>query len=106
MWKALIGFARKEQACRYGEVSIPPVVQRRKQTKLRCLAESESWEALNEAWAVFVSLAIWTQLEVQYRSEGSIRQQRQADQRKHCLEVAFQEGEIRGDNIPEDPDER
>ncbi|MGQ0696350.1 MAG: hypothetical protein ACT4OL_12380 [Nitrospiraceae bacterium] len=104
--KGLMGFARKEQACRYGEVSITPVAQRRNQTESRYLAESESWEALNETWAVFVGWAIWTQLEVQHKSEGSIRQQRQADQWMQRLEVAFQEGELRGYYVPEDPDER
>jgi len=70
------------------------------------LAESESWEALNETWAVYVGWAIWTQLEVRHNSEGSIRQQRQADQWMQRLEVAFQEGELRGYYVPEDPDKQ
>jgi len=104
--KGLIGFARKEQACRYGKVSITPVAQRKNQTESRSLAESESWEALNETWAVFVGWAIWTQLEVRHNSEGSIRQQRQADQCMQRLEVAFPEGVLRGYYVPEDPEER
>lgn len=103
----LIAFARRQQACRYGEVAITPVVQRKDETESRYLAESESWEALNETWAVFIGWAIWNQLEVQHKGGGSILQhQRQADQWMQRLEMAFQQGELRGYYVPEDPDER
>lgn len=105
--KGLMDFARKQQACRYGEVAITPVVQRKDETESRYLAESESWEALNETWAVFIGWAIWNQLEVQHKGGGSIlQQQRQADQWMQRLEMAFQKGELRGYYVPEDPDER
>lgn len=105
--KGLMDFARKQQACRYGEVEITPVVQRKDETESRYLMESESWEALNETWAVFIGWAIWNQLEVQHKSGGSILQhQRQADQWMQRLEMAFQKGELRGYYVPEDPDER
>ena len=104
--KGLMGFARKQQACRYGEVAITPIVQRKDETESRYLAESESWEALNETWAVFVGWATWNQLEVQKKSGGSILQRRQAEQWIQRLEVAFQKGELRGYYVPEDPDER
>ena len=103
----LIDFARRQQACRYGEVAITPVVQRKDETESRYLAESESWEALNETWAVFIGWAIWNQLEVQHKGGGSILQhQHQADQWMQRLEMAFQKGELRGYYVPEDPDER
>lgn len=105
--KGLMDFARKQQACRYGEVAITPIVQRKDETESRYLSESESWEALNETWAVFVGWAIWNQLEVQDKGGGSILQRpRQADQWMHRLEVAFQKGELRGYYVPEDFDER
>jgi hypothetical protein len=103
----LIDFARKQQVCRYGEVAITPVVQRKDETELRYLAESESWEALNETWAIFIGWALWNQLEVQHKGGGSIlQQQRQGDQWLQRLEMAFQKGELRGYYVPEDPDER
>lgn len=103
----LIDFARKQQVCRYGEVAITPIVQRKDEMESRYLAESESWEALNETWAVFIGWAIWNQLEVQHKGGGSIlQQQRQGDQWLQRLEMAFQKGELRGYYVPEDPDER
>ncbi|MBI3355993.1 MAG: hypothetical protein HY038_04345 [Nitrospirae bacterium] len=105
--KGLMDFARKQQACRYGEVAITPIVQRKDETESRYLSESESWEALNETWAVFVGWAIWNQLEVQKKGGGTILQQpRQADQWIHRFEVAVQRGELRGYYVPEDSDER
>jgi hypothetical protein len=105
--KGLMEFARRQQACRYGEVAITPVVQRKDETESRYLSESESWEALNETWAVFVGWAIWNQLEVQHKGGGSImQQQRQANRWMERLEMAFQKGELRGYYVPEDHDER
>lgn len=103
----LMVFARKQQVCQYGEVAITPVVQRTDETESRYLTEAESWEALNETWAVFIGWAIWNQLEVQHKSGGSILQlPLQADQWMQRLEVAFQKGDLRGYYVPEDPDER
>lgn len=61
----LLAFARDRQQCQYQQVSITPIVQRKARTEVRFLTDRESWEALNETWAVFVGWAVWTQLEVQ-----------------------------------------
>ena len=39
------------------------------ETEGRYLTESESWEALNETWAVFIGWAIWNELEVQKKRQ-------------------------------------
>jgi hypothetical protein len=101
----LLAFARRQQACRYGEVAITPVVQRKDETETRYLTESESWEALNETWAVFVGWTIWNQLELQQKSGGAQRS-REGDQWALRFEQAVQKGELRGYYVPEDQDER
>lgn len=58
----LLALARRQQACRYRQVLITPIRQRPSQTEMRFLTEAESWEALNETWAVFVEWAIWARL--------------------------------------------
>lgn len=103
----LLAFARKQQRCRYGAVLITPVVQRKMETEERFLSERESWEALNEAWAVFVGWTVWNQLELRQRMERSIQKpgkSREAWLRR--LEEADREGKLRGYYEPEDPAER
>lgn len=103
----LINFARMQQTCRYENVMIAPVAQRLNETELRYLTESESWEALNETWAVFIGWAIWNQLDVQHPGvESMFRQQRLMEQWAQRLRAAFQQGELRGYYVPEDIDER
>ncbi|MBH0176966.1 MAG: hypothetical protein HP491_03670 [Nitrospira sp.] len=103
----LMDFARTQQACRYGNVMIAPVAQRPNETELRYLTESESWEALNETWAVFVGWAIWNQLDVQHPGrESMFRQQRLMERWAQRLQAAFQKGELRGYYVPDDIDER
>ncbi len=103
----LLHFAREQQACRYGEVEIAPIPQRENETESRYLTQTESWEALNETWAVFVGWAVWNQLEVQYKTGKSMfQEQRQAHQWIRRLKVAFEKGDLRGYYVPEDPDER
>ena len=105
--KRLLEFARIQQACRYGEVAITPVVQRNDETESRYLTERESWEALNETWAVFIGWAVWSQLEVEQNGGRSIlRYQDQMDRWAQRLDLAFQSGNFRGYYVPEDPDER
>jgi hypothetical protein len=105
--ESLMTFARAQQVCRYGEVAITPIVQRRAETETRYLTESEAWEALNETWAVFVGWAIWNQLEVQALGKGSMLQQpRLAEQWRARLEQAVRNGELRGYYVPQDPEER
>ena len=103
----LMEFARTQQACRYGHVMIAPVAQRPDETEARYLTESESWEALNETWAVFIGWAIWHQLEVQRPGKEPMHQRQYLmDRWAQRLETAFQKGELRGYYVPNDADER
>ncbi len=102
----LLRFAREQQACRYEEVWITPVAQR-SETESRYLTQVESWEALNETWAVFVGWTVWNQLEVQHKTGRSMFQEpRQAEQWILRLKRAFEKGDLHGYYVPEDPDER
>lgn len=75
----ILAFARVQQDCHYGAVLITPVVQRKGETEERFLSARESWEALNETWAVFVGWMVWNQLELKmwqghrFRSRGRAR---------------------------------
>ena len=60
----LLAAAREVQKCRYAEVKITPVLQRRTATETRYLSEREAWETQHETWGVFVGWAIWTKLEL------------------------------------------
>jgi hypothetical protein len=60
----LLAMARELQKCRYGEVKITPVLQRRASTETRYLSEREAWETQHETWGVFVGWAVWTKLEL------------------------------------------
>ena len=105
--RELMPFARQQIACRYGQVKIAPVVQRMGEIEVRYLTPSESWEALNEAWAIFVGWAIWNQLELHGKSRTSIFQDSvRAEQWLKRLKAAFQNGELRGYYAPEDQAER
>ncbi|NOT23699.1 MAG: hypothetical protein HOP22_13370 [Nitrospiraceae bacterium] len=103
----LLAFARAQQGCRYGAVLITPVVQRRGETEERFLSERESWEALNETWAVFVGWVIWNQLELSGRGGQSIQQSgKHQDEWVSRLRIADREGTLLGYYEPEDPGER
>lgn len=103
----LLRFAREQQACRYGEVTIAPIIQRKEETESRYLTQAESWEVLNETWAVFIGWAVWNQLEVQHSTRKSMFQDpRQAHQWIGRLKEALDKGVLRGYYVPEDPDER
>ena len=103
----LIAFARKQQHCRYEEVLITPVVQRPSVTEARILTERESWEALNETWAVFVGWAVWTRIELSggqgLRGPSQSMVDRQWVSR---LVRADRDGVLLGYYEPEDPAER
>jgi hypothetical protein len=102
-----LSFARKQQRCRYSAVLINPVVQRKSETEERFLSERESWEVLNEGWAVFVGWTVWSQLEMRQGSDQSIqRPGKQRDAWLRRLEEADREGKLRGYYEPEDPAER
>jgi hypothetical protein len=103
----LLHFATGQQACRYGEVQITPILQRKDEVESRYLTQAESWEALNETWAVFIGWAVWNQLEVQHKTKQSIFQEpRLAAHWIRRFKTAFETGEFRGYYVPEDPDER
>ena len=103
----LIRFAQDRQTCRYTNVLITPVVQRKGATEERELSEREAWEALNETWAVFIGWAVWTRLEAVSTGkgkpvdEGTVR--REWFRR---LQVAERNGELRGYYEPEDAAEQ
>ncbi len=103
----LLIFAREQQRCRYGAVLITPVVQRKSETEERFLSERESWEALNEAWAVFVGWTVWSQLELRQGPDRSLQKPgKNRDAWLRRLEEADREGKLRGYYEPEDPAER
>ncbi|MDH4187705.1 MAG: hypothetical protein OEV08_11990 [Nitrospira sp.] len=103
----LIVFARAQQACHYGAVLITPIVQRKTETEERFLSERESWEALNETWAVFIGWIVWNQLELTKGTGVSIQDSgKSQDEWVRRLSVADQEGVFRGYYEPEDPHER
>jgi hypothetical protein len=103
----LLSFARTQQRCHYSAVLITPVVQRTMETEERFLSERESWEALNEAWAVFVGWAVWSQLELgRTRGTSIIKPGKSRDQWLRRLREADREGRIRGYYEPESSEER
>ncbi len=105
--KDLLGFAREQQVCRYSEVKIAPIVQRQNEMESRYLTQAESWEALNETWAVFIGWTVWSQLEVQHKTGKSMfRERGQAHRWIQRLRTAFEKVELRGYYVPEDPEER
>ncbi len=103
----LLAFARDRQQCRYQQVSITLIVQKKGRTEVRFLTDRESWEALNETWAVFVGWAVWTQLEVQ-RGPSQLRRSAAAAQSSWLkrLKKADQDGDLIGYYEPENNAER
>lgn len=103
----VLAFARGRQGCRYGAVLINPVVQRKGETEERFLTERESWEALNETWAVFIGWIVWNQLELTSGTGRSIQKSgKSQDEWVRRLRIADREGALRGYYEPEDPAER
>ena len=103
----VLAFARVQQGCRYGAVLITPVVQRKGDTEERFLTDRESWEALNETWAVFVGWAVWNQLELTSRTGRSIQKPgKNQEEWIRRLKHADREGILHGYYEPEDPGER
>ena len=103
----LLTFARVQQGCHYGAVLITPVVQRKGETEERFLTERESWEALNETWAVFVGWIVWNQLELTGSGRRSIQKSgKSQDEWVSRLRSADREGVLRGYYEPEDSGER
>jgi hypothetical protein len=103
----VLTFARAQQGCHYGSVLITPVLQRKGETEERYLTERESWEALNETWAVFVGWTVWNQLELGSGTGRSIQKQgKSLDEWVSRLRIADLEGTFRGYYEPEDSAER
>src|SRR5690242_7136973 len=103
---AFLSFARDQQRCRYGAVMITPVVQRKTETEERFLSDRESWEALNEGWAVFIGWTVWSQLEMRLGDRSIQQPGKQRDAWLRHFEEADREGKLRGYYEPEDPAER
>ena len=103
----VLTFARAQQGCHYGSVLITPVVQRKGETEERYLTERESWEALNETWAIFVGWIVWNQLELSSGTGRSIQKPgKSQDEWVSRLRIADREGTFRGYYEPEDSAER
>jgi hypothetical protein len=103
----VLTFARAQQSCHYGSVLITPVLQRKGETEERYLTERESWEALNETWAVFVGWIVWNQLELGSGTGRSIQKPgKSQDEWVSRLRIADREGTFRGYYEPEDSAER
>jgi hypothetical protein len=103
----LLAFARDQQRCRYAIVTITPVIQRKSVTEPRLLTDRESWEALNETWAVFVGWAIWTRLELSRGQGGkALLGPSTTEGWLNRLRKADRDGEFIGYYEPEDPAER
>jgi len=99
----LLAATQELQKCRYAEVKITPVLQRRTSTEVRYLSEREAWETQHETWGVFVQWAIWTKLELIASrgkpglvTEGWLKRLKKADH--DSILVGYYE--------PEDPHER
>mgnify|MGYP000893526795 CR=1 FL=1 len=104
---SLIAFAREQQRCRYQQVLITPVLQKRSLKEERFLTEAESWEALNETWALFIGWAVWTQLEVDTKPRR--RESRGSPNTSAWLarlNQAEQDATLSGYYEPEDPSEK
>ena len=103
----VLAFARVQQGCHYGAELITPLVQRKGETEERFLTERESWEALNETWAVFIGWVVWNQLELTSSAGQSIQKSgKSQDEWVRRLRSADREGTLRGYYEPEDPGER
>ena len=104
---ALMAFAREQQRCRYEHVWITPILQKKGHIEERFLDQVESWEALNETWAVFVGWAVWTQLEMtRSRQRSPVLPSNRTDQWTERLRLADGEAELRGYYEPRDPAEK
>jgi hypothetical protein len=104
----LYAFAKDRQECRYRQVKITPILQRKSHTETRWLTDRESWEALNETWAVFVGWAVWTSLEGQgtgSQKRGEARQRVREGWMKR-LKKADRDADLLGYYEPEDTVER
>jgi hypothetical protein len=106
---SLMAFAREQQRCRYQQVLITPVLQKKELKEERFLSEAESWEALNETWAVFVGWAVWTQMELGKKGTKEVQpgnKPRYISAWVKRLELAERDAVLKGYYEPEDPNEK
>ena len=105
--KQVLDFANSQMACHYRFVRINPIRQLKGATELRFLSDQDSWEVMNETWAVFVGWVLWTKLEL---FEGKLSDITWTDtliqQWTDRLEKAVESGELLGYYEPDDPEER
>ena len=103
----LLAFGKEQMQCHYRFLRINPVRQRRDATDLRFLSEQDSWEVLNETWAVFVGWGLWTKLEL-FPDQASYGKWNEEliDEWAVRLAAANKSGELLGYYEPDDPEER
>jgi hypothetical protein len=101
----VLSFAREQMQCHYRFVRINPIRQRRDMMEIRFLSQEDSWEVLNETWAVFVGWQIWTKLEQQAKGIGPWTAPL-IDAWATLLSEANTNGELLGYYEPDDPEER
>ena len=101
---SFVAFARERQRCRYQQVLITPVLQKKELKEERFLSEVESWEVLNETWAVFIGWAVWTQLEVEAKAARG--QAANVSAWIARLDQAERDAALTGYYEPEDPGEK
>lgn len=101
----VLAFAQEQMRCHYRFVRINPIRQRRDMTEIRFLSQEDSWEVLNETWAVFVGWQIWTKLEQQADGIGPWTDLL-IDAWATLLSEANTSGELLGYYEPDDPEER
>ena len=106
---SLMAVAREQQRCRYQQVLITPVLQKKALKEERFLSETESWEALNETWALFIGWAVWTQLEVDKKGAREPQPPRSGPNVSAWiarLNQAEEDAVLSGYYEPEDPNEK
>lgn len=104
--RALLKVAQTYQQCRYQDVLITPIVQRKTETEQRYLSEQESWEAMNESWAVFVGWTVWTHLETRGKGRSGKNNDDSLRVWLERLAKSDRDGDLRGYYQPEVPEER
>ncbi len=105
--KQVLDFANSQMACHYRFVRINPIRQLKGATELRFLSDQDSWEVMNETWAVFVGWVLWSKLELfDGKLSDSTWTPALIAQWTDRLEKAVESGELLGYYEPDDPEER
>jgi hypothetical protein len=99
--------ANAQMACHYRFVRINPIRQLKGATELRFLSDPDTWEVMNETWAVFVGWVLWTKLELfQDHLATKTWTPPLIEQWTQRLTDAVKSGELLGYYEPDDPEER